>query len=44
MEFSLDLPIDPPPPWPCNHVKGEGCEGCDARNTDECPNMEASDG
>ena len=38
-----DIPersIDPPEPWPCRHIKGEGCEGCDSRGTDECPNEE----
>jgi len=35
-----DPPIDPPEPYPCRHVGTEGCQGCDARNTDECPNEE----
>ena len=35
-----DIPersIDPPEPYPCRHVKGEGCEGCDYRYSPDCP-------
>ena len=35
-----DPPVEMEEPWPCRHVGGEGCEGCDSRNKPECPDEE----
>jgi len=34
----IPIPVEEPEPFPCRHIKGEGCESCDDRGTEACPN------